>query len=513
EAKGLESGGWALVTHKDKRLVAYPIGQINEDEDWFELELSGSSGAVSLLRSAFKLALQPREHDVNGRLAWSSASTEAVTLVELADPTLANELKLGQKLICAGDDFAALVELKDIQRKVGSTKLHLAPPFHQDTEATGLSRHACILYANVARATHGETQPEKILGSGDASQTQPSFDLPPEKISWVADPEFASGVRADLTLRVGQRVWQQVENLAHSGAEDHDYQVEVDEDGLLSVQFGDGRNGRRLPTGVDNVRVRYRTGYGEAGNLDANALVKIARPHRLIEDFVAPLASAGGAEKESAESMRESAPATVLALQRAVSLDDFTHLAAHHSMVWQARAFEKMPDRPARPLIEVVVVAAGGATFNPGSETALLIQNYLQEHSIPGTPVSVISYAPLLLDLKVSIMVDEAAFDKKQVAQAVQDQLATGLALKQRRLGQPLFRSEVIALLEQVEGVENGHCEILATPYVGLSVAERPRLHKADDGGIRRVSVKPHQLLYLDPDLHEPVVTTRQYEI
>ncbi len=512
KAKDLETGGWALVTHKDNSRAAYLINEISQDEEWFELQMTGASEPVSLLRSSFKISLQAFDYNVNTQPAWSSASTDAVTVVELADPAVADALKLGQKLICADDDFAAVVELKDILSSAGSAKLHLAPPFHQAAEVAGLSRHDCILYANVARATHGETQPEKILGNGDAAQTHQTFELPSERISWVADAGFAPGVRADLTLRVGQRVWQQVENLAHSAAEDHHYQVKVDEDGVLSVCFGDGRHGRRLPTGIDNVRVRYRTGYGEEGNLEPNELVKIARPHRLLEDFLAPLATAGGAEKESSESMRESAPATVLALSRAVSLDDFTHLAAHHSMVWQARAFERMPDRPARPLIEVVVVAAGGATFAKGSETALLIQNYLQEHSVPGTPVTVISYAPLLLDLKVSIMVDTAAFDKKQVALAVREQLQAGLALKQRKLGQPLFRSEVIALLEQVEGVENGHCEILATPYAGLSVVQHPRLHQADDGGIRRVSVKPHQLLYLDLDVYEPDISTREYE-
>ena len=513
KAKGLETGNWALVTHKDNSQTAYLISAINQDEDWFQFELTGSSKAVSLLRSDFKLSFQPRDHDVNGRQAWSSSSTAAVTLVELADGALADALKPGQKLICAGDEYAAVVELKDIVRSAGLSRLYLAPPFHQDKRAAGLTRHDCRLYANVARATHGETQPEKIVGNGDAAQPNQRFALPSERISWVADAGFAPGVRADLTLRVGQRIWQQVEDLSHSSPEAPHYQVKVDQDGVASVCFGDGRNGRRLPTGLDNVRVRYRTGYGEEGNLAPHALEKIARPNRLVEDFVAPLATAGGAEKESSESMRESAPATVLALSRAVSLDDFTHLAAHHSMVWQARAFERMPDRPARPLIQVVVVAAGGATFTLGSETATLIQTYLEQHAAPDTPVSVISYTPVLLHLSLSIMVDEAAFDKKKVELAVREQLQNGLALKQRRLGQPLFRSEVIALLEQVEGVENGHCEILATPYPGMSADSRPRLHKADDGGIRRVSVKPHQLLYLDVELYPLQISTLQYEI
>jgi len=513
KAKDLKTGSWALVTHKDNSTAVYRIDEINADEVWFEVELAGASESVSLMRSAFELEFQPRDHNINGRLAWSSESSSSVTVLELADGSPADELKPGQKMICAGGGYAATVELKEIVRSGSLTRLHLTPPIHLEKDAAGLSRHGCILYANVVRAAHGETQPEKIVGNGDASQSHQTFQLPSERISWVADASFATGVRADLTLRVGQRIWQQVENLAHSSPEQHHYQVKVDQEGVLSVRFGDGRHGRRLPTGVDNVRVRYRTGYGEEGNLAPDALQKIARPHRLVERFAAPLATIGGAEKESSESMRESAPATVLALSRAVSLDDFTHLTAHHSMVWQARAFERMPDRPARPLIEVVVVAAGGATFAAGSETTALIRNYLEAHSAPGTPVSVISYTPVLLHLKISIMIDETAFDRKQVERAVREQLQNGLALKQRRLGQPLFRSEVIALLEQVEGVENGHCEILATPYPGMSDGSRPRLHKVDDGGIRRISVKPHQLLYLDADAYPLEISSLQYEI
>jgi hypothetical protein len=40
-----------------------------------------------------------------------------------------------------------------------------------------------------------------------------------------------------------------------------------------------------------------------------------------------------------------------------------------------------------------------------------------------------------------------------------------------------------------------------------------PRLHQADDGGIRRISPQPHQLLYLDADAYAPDIRIRQYEI
>jgi hypothetical protein len=513
KAKGMETDSWALVTHKDGTQAACRIDSIDQDEDWFDVDLSGVDEPVAMLRGAFALSLTPRDHDVNKRQPWQASSTDAVTVVALDDAKLVDVLRIGQKLICAGDGYAAAVEIRDIIVAEDGAHLHLAPPFHAESAARVLSSHDCVLYGNVVRATHGESQPEKILGNGDAAQASQIFKLPSNKVSWVSDAAFSAGVRADLLVRVGARVWQQVENLDLSGPEDHHYQVVMDQDDVLSIGFGDGQHGRRLPTGIDNVRVRYRDGYGEDGNLDANGLVKIARSHRLVDDFAAPLPAVGGAAKESAESMRENAPATVLALKRAVSLQDFTHLAAHHSMVWQAKAFEKMPDRPGRPLIEVVVVPAGGTTFATGSDMAALIESYLGEHAAPGTNVSVTSYQPLFICLAVSLMVDEAAFDNKQVEQAVRAHLQNRLALKQRRLGQPLFRSEVIALLEQVDGVENGHVELLATPYSGLDSASRPRLHKADDGGIRRISPKPHQLLYLDAEAYALDVEVRRYEI
>ena len=235
------------------------------------------------------------------------------------------------------------------------------------------------------------------MGNGDASQTGQNFKLQSDHISWLNDPSFNTGVRADTMLIVGNRYWQQVENLSNSGAEDHHYQIKIDEDNKLSVHFGDGRHGRKLPTGIDNIRVTYRDGNGEAGNLNPYSLIKIARPDPLVDGFIAPLVATGGATKEGPNHMRENATATLLTLNRAVSLLDFEHLARHHSMVWQAKAFEKVSNRPAPALIEIIVVAAGGSVFATNSEVAQTLKVFFAQHAIPNLPISVLSYQPLLM--------------------------------------------------------------------------------------------------------------------
>ena len=506
KASALESGQWCLAIHKDATKAVYQIVRITSDKDSFTVKLKNCNKAISELHSAFKQQIKHKDHSLNHSSLKGIAGT---TTLQLENNDLGNELKLGQKLICAADNSAIRVEIKDLVKDTESLKLYVSPAFHNNKVFT---LHNTLIYGNVVRATHGETQPEKIVGSGDASQTKQNFKLSSDKVSWLADAAFSSGVRADLSLRVGARIWQQVQDLSLSAAEDHHYSVKVNEDNSLSICFGDGRHGRRLPTGIDNIRVRLRNGYGEEGNLAARSLVKIARPHSLIDDFTAPLSATGGSEKESAENMRNSAPATVLALSRAVSLDDFSHLAGHHSMLWQAKAFEKIPDRPGRSKIEVVAVAAGGAVFHSESDTAKLIQNYLIAHAAPDTPVSVISYEPLFMQLKLSIMVDKQAFDKKQVTAAVEEYVQSQLILNKRKLGQPLFRSEIIALLEQVEGVENGHCDILSIIDEAGNSDNGAHLYCARDGKIRKVTIKPQQLLYLDAVRQPLQIVSLDYE-
>ncbi|WP_198264485.1 hypothetical protein [sulfur-oxidizing endosymbiont of Gigantopelta aegis] len=517
QSGNLESQQWALIEHQDKEKQAYKITRINADEDSFSLRLDGLIKPIKLVRSAFKLALKHKNYNVNSALSGYSDASGLNTILKLEQNQDARKnnkklllaLSLGKKIICACDTQAITVEIKDVKQSAQGIALYVSPAFHNNTAFT---RHNTQIYGNVVRATHGETQAEKIVGNGDASQSSQCFSLSSDTISWVADSAFNTGVRADLSLRVGQRVWQQVADLSISAPEAHHYQVQVNEDNQLSICFGNAKNGRRLPTGIDNVRVRYRNGFGEQGNLVANALQKIVRPHVLIDSFIAPLVSLGGAEKETSSSMRENAPQTILTLSRAVSLADFTHLAAYHSMVWQAKAFEKMPDRPGRAKIEIVVVSAGGAVFAANSDTATLIQNYLLAHAAPGTPISVLSYKPLLMQVKVFIMIDEQAYDKKQVELAVKEHLIKQLQLKSRKLGQALFRSEVIALLEQVPGVENGHCEILNSAYSALPEKEKPAFFKGDDGKIRKLSIQADQLLYLDNKQYPIQLISQNYE-
>jgi predicted phage baseplate assembly protein len=227
------------------------------------------------------------------------------------------------------------------------------------------------------------------------------------------------------------------------------------EEGTVKIHFGDGKYGRRLPTGKNNVRVRYRVGSGISGNVAARSLEKAVNPHPLVESIVQWQSASGGGDMEDSSSLRDNAPPTLLALQRAVSLADFSHLASAQSSIWQAKAYNEVLHGGRSEKVRVVIVAAGGVSSNDIKKE---LKNYLQQQALPGVLVCVDDFVPALFDLTVTIRVDSSAYNPAQVQSAVSSALTDHFALKNRALGAHLYLSEAYKVVEAVEGVENSIC-------------------------------------------------------
>ncbi len=59
-------------------------------------------------------------------------------------------------------------------------------------------------------------------------------------------------------MRVNDILCSQVDSLLDAGADQHAYQLDLDEQGGAVVTFGDRVNGARLPTGPQNARALSR---------------------------------------------------------------------------------------------------------------------------------------------------------------------------------------------------------------------------------------------------------------
>ena len=485
----LTSGDWALVENEGSA-VASQIVKVVKGESSVTLTLNPQISEVSFVRADFEVSLRSRGYDKNTDACVTSvdtASDRAVIPLAGAPPSA---LTRGRRLIITAGAEARAATIVAVDASAMPPTVTVTPAPTPDWQ---FPRHATQLLANVVPAGHGETRPPRILGSGDATSSSQIFMLEVDDIAFIADATRASGVRAALDVHVAGRTWTQVDTLAGSTPTDPHYTVRMTQDGHVEVGFGDGVHGRRLPSGPGNVRASLRVGTGAAGNLDPGQLQQIARPNPRVAAVTQPLPTSGGGDRETVDSLRTNAPASLLTLERAVSLRDFTHLAGRSSSVWQARAFAKPTGFGRSESVEVVIIPAGGS-WQPALKASL--ESYLAAHTLPGVVVTVSPFAPVHLVLDVTVRVVSSAFDPEAVLIEVRAALTSALALERARLGAPIHRAAIFKIVESVAGVENATCmitEVKDSEVPGLLV----RQVVGPDGTIRAVFPKPTQAIFL----------------
>ncbi len=452
QAKDLSSDQW-LLCRCDETYHALQIVKIEQLKKSYQLTLDYSVldddlsiGTVSAVRALFSTKVQAIQYNRNQSLI-SGAKLELDFIPE--------DLKRGQKIIiqCQQKTHQATI----IEIEPGGVPAITIAPALVDPYMSGET----IISANIVAVGHGETKPEKILGSGDATEIHQSFVFETKNVAFVADPEMNSGVRADIELIIDGRIWQQKSTLNYSSPTDPHYVVRMTEEGYLKISFGDGKKARRLPTGKNNIRVRFRIGTGTVGNLPAGSLIKAVKPHNLIINHTQPLPAAGGNGIESVASIRQTASANLMTFERAVSLRDFISLAASHSSVWQASAVRRKIKFAQNENIEVVIIPAGGGSVSPGLNQQL--RHYLTQAALPGVKITITDCQKIELHLNIIIRVKYEEYDHENVKLAVIAALENAFNLTTRKIGQVLYRSEIYKTVESVTGVENSDCIISQT--------------------------------------------------
>ncbi|MCL2875441.1 MAG: hypothetical protein FWF12_03925 [Betaproteobacteria bacterium] len=334
----------------------------------------------------------------------------------------------------------------------GSVTVTLEPPFPE-----GYTIGRTVIYANVVPAGHGETQPERILGSGNATLSNQEFLFPVTDVSFVPDQAQVSGVRADIEVRVDGVPWTQVSRFNLSRSADLHYVVRMTEERHLRIVFGDGVNGRRLPSGENNVRIAWRMGSGSAGKLKAGSLTKLALPHSRIEAIGQPSDSRGGSDMESVTSLRRSAPASLMTMERAVSVGDFAALAASHNRVWNAHA--ELQSYGSERVVRVTVVPAYGDPLD--SDLKKDLKEYLLFRAIPGIHVELEPFRREILRLKINIGIDTNRFKEEDIKKDVRQTLLQRFTLEKRPIGAPVYLSDVYQCVEAIRGIEYSVCKFI----------------------------------------------------
>ncbi len=346
-------------------------------------------------------------------------------------------------------------------------------------------RKTVVINGNVSRATHGETKTE-ILGSGDASKSFQKFILKQTPLTYISSSS-ADGAQSSLAVRVNDILWDEVKSLYWLDRKNYAFITQLADDGTVTVRFGDGKTGARLPTGSENVTATYRVGTGMQGMVKASQLsLLISRPLG-VQGVINPLAPTGADEPEKLENARRNAQMKVLTLDRVVSLTDYEDFTRAFSGIGKASAVWLWGGE--LRYVHITIASADGKGVDPASDLYRNLWKAIDESKDPVVQFRIDTFTPLSFDISARLLVNEK-YIKDKVFAAVKDALINAFSFSNRNFGQMVTDSEINAVIQNVEGVV----------AVDLNEDTLDKIPDASIAHLENKTVKRAELLTINPD-------------
>jgi hypothetical protein len=385
-------------------------------------------------------AFPPPTDPTTGNLLWSVLTVTGQAGI-LSTPTTGFQL---QPSASSDPTTGEAAVISDAEVEGATTALSLNAALTRIYDAATVT-----VNANAVQATHGETMQE-ILGSGNATHASLEFQLKQSPLTYLS-AATGNGVQSTLQVRVNNLLWSEVDNLLNSGPSDRVYITLPSPGAGPFVQFGNGQQGSLTPTGQSNIWAQYRKGLGIAGMVAAGQLSQpLDRPQGL-QSVTNPSAATGGADPATSGSARLSAPLPTLTLGRVVSLEDYQNFALNFAGI--AMAVASWAWFGVTRGIFLTVAGEGGTVLNANDAVVMNLQTALADFGLPYVPVQIVSYAPVLFEISMQVMVDSPTYVSWLVIAQVWQNLSSAYAFGNTLPGQGVAASQIIQLAQQVDGV------------------------------------------------------------
>ncbi|HEY8613613.1 MAG TPA: hypothetical protein VIL69_20330 [Roseomonas sp.] len=315
------------------------------------------------------------------------------------------------------------------------------------------------VFGNLVEATQGKAEPVATLGNGDARAPFQTFKLPKAPLTYLPDAGATPPQAPELAVHVAGHEWQRVESLFGQEPQAEVYIVREDAEGNSYVQFGDGKTGARLPSGIGNVTANFRTGVGAFGAAKPGATPSAGQRIEGVDKVRLPGIVTGGQAPEAADLARSAAPGKIQGLGRLVSLRDFETEALLLPGITTASAVWALEDGMPALILHVLLEAGREAEFSAAGAT---LRGWGKERGADRFAVAVrqawlryafldLTYAadPRLRAAEVEAAVRRALGPTDDPAAA-----SSGLfGLRARRLGGKEYASRVEAVVQGVAGI------------------------------------------------------------
>ena len=305
------------------------------------------------------------------------------------------------------------------------------------------------IYGNVVKATNGETRKE-VLGSGDGSVLFQQFALKQPPLTYLTAPT-ASGSESSLHVFVNDVEWHETDTPVGLAPVDRRFFTKTSDDGVTTVLFGNGVTGSRLPSGNANVRAAYRNGIGKGGNVQPGQLTILGTKPLGVKEVINPLRASGGADKDTRDQIRVNAPLSVTALDRLVSVADYAHFAQTFAGIGKASSVQLTDGH--RQLVHVTIAGIDDIPIDVTSDLYRNLRAAMHLYGDSHQPLQVDVRAAKFLVLEAGVHVNPD-YPWETVAPKLRAALTDAFRFDRRQLGQNAFLSEVLDVLQRMEGVE-----------------------------------------------------------
>lgn len=257
--------------------------------------------------------------------------------------------------------------------------------------------------------------------------------------------------------------WIARPDLLDSGSDDRHFVVEIDDERVAHLRFGDGDCGRQPEVG-ETFHARYRIGGGTAGNAGAGAIAHIVFrdgfPNGIQLVARNPLPAAGGTAPEPVAEARLRAPYLFRTrLERAVTAEDYAAIVMRDFPAEVQRAAAVLRWNGTGP--EVIVAIDPRGTGQAPERLLCRIERHLDAyrrvgHDLHLTPAR---YVPLTLALCVCVKPNYLRGHVKAAVLAAMGsrRLASGklgfFHPDNISFGEGVFVSRIVATVQALEGV------------------------------------------------------------
>lgn len=302
------------------------------------------------------------------------------------------------------------------------------------------------IHTDTVTATQGITVTDEVLGASDGRlyQRYPLF----------RSPVVESSIAVTVTESNVPLQWVFYDHMLDAGPNDPAYTTLMDEGGITWVEFGDDVNGR-VPISGATITVTYRVANGSTGNVGTGTVtqlstaVVVAGVTQPIESVTNETDASGGADPETLESIRQNAPRSLTAINRAVTTEDYAALARRLTGIGKARAVATSPTA-----VTLTLAPTGSAGTVPAA-TKTAVQNYLEPRKMIGTVVTLADpvYVPIDVTVTVNVL---PTYQRESVRQAVLKALTGVFDYSNVDFGSRITLSRIYRALYTTEGVDYG---------------------------------------------------------